>query len=134
MVDVDHFKRINDRFGHAAGDQVLREAARRIVAACRASDVIGRYGGEEFLLLLPETAAEDAVTTGDKLRRVLSERPIDLDGLSIPITASVGVAAWDGSMPVAALYGAADKALYRAKELGRNRTELHRHDSEPAST
>ena len=133
MTDIDHFKRINDRFGHAAGDEVLREAARRIVTACRTSDVIGRYGGEEFLLLLPETGGDDAVTTGDKLRRVLSEHPIAVDGLSIPITASVGVAALGGDMGVTALYEAADQALYRAKELGRNRTELHPHDVEPAS-
>jgi two-component system cell cycle response regulator len=134
MTDIDHFKQINDRFGHAAGDAVLREAAQRIVAACRASDVVGRYGGEEFMLLLPETCAEDAVTTGDKLRRVLSERPIEVGGLSIPITVSVGVAGWEQSMAAPAHYEAADQALYRAKELGRNRTELHRHDAEPAST
>jgi two-component system cell cycle response regulator len=134
MADIDHFKRINDRFGHAAGDEVLREAARRILAACRVSDVVRRYGGEEFLLLLPETCADDAVTTGNKLRRVLSERPVEFDGLSIPITASVGVSAWDASMGAAALYEAADRALYRAKQRGRNRTELHRHDAEPAST
>jgi two-component system cell cycle response regulator len=132
MTDIDHFKRINDRFGHAAGDEVLRESARRIVTACRASDIVGRYGGEEFLLLLPETSAEDAVTTGDKLRRVLSEHPVDVTELSIPITMSVGVALLEPGMGVKALYEAADGALYRAKELGRNRTELHRHN-EPAS-
>jgi two-component system cell cycle response regulator len=133
MIDLDHFKQINDRFGHAAGDEVLREAARRIIAACRTSDVVGRYGGEEFMLLLPETCAEDAVTTGDKLRRVLSEQPVEVDELSIPITASVGVAGWEVGMGASALFEAADQALYRAKELGRNRTELHRHDTEPAS-
>ena len=133
MVDIDHFKRINDRFGHAAGDEVLRETARRILTSCRASDVVGRYGGEEFLLLLPETTADDAVTTGDKLRRVLSEQPIELDELKIPVTASVGVAAWDPPMRTAELYEAADRALYRAKALGRNRTELYRHNAEPAS-
>lgn len=133
MADIDHFKRINDRFGHAAGDEVLREAARRIVAACRTSDIVGRYGGEEFLLLLPETSAEDAVTTGDKLRRVLAEHPVELEGLSIPITASVGVAAWDESMGPSALYRAADRALYRAKQGGRNRTELHRRSTDPGS-
>lgn len=125
MADIDHFKHINDGFGHAAGDEVLREAARRIVTACRASDIVGRYGGEEFLLLLPETSARDAVTTADKLRRVLRERPVRVSGATIPITASVGVAEWDTSMGVAALYAAADRSLYRAKHQGRNRTELH---------
>jgi len=133
MVDIDHFKLVNDHFGHAAGDEVLREAARRMVSACRVSDVIGRYGGEEFLLLLPETCGADAVTTGDKLRRVIAERPVDLEGLSIPITASVGVAAWDASMETSELHEAADRALYRAKERGRNRTELHRNEAKPAS-
>ena len=66
MVDIDHFKRINDRYGHAAGDEVLREVARRIFAACRTSDAVGRYGGEEFLLVLPETFADDAVTTATR--------------------------------------------------------------------
>jgi diguanylate cyclase (GGDEF)-like protein len=133
MCDLDHFKQINDRFGHAAGDEVLREAARRIVAACRASDIIGRYGGEEFVMLLPETSAKDAVTTGDKLRRVLSERPIVLEEFSISVTASVGVASWDSTMGAAALYEAADRALYRAKRVGRNLTELHQNDADPAS-
>jgi diguanylate cyclase (GGDEF)-like protein len=125
MTDMDHFKRINDEYGHAAGDEVLREAARRIVDACRASDVVGRYGGEEFVLLLPETRASEAVTTGDKIRRVISEHPVEFEGLAIPVTASVGVAAWDGSMEASMLYRAADQALYRAKRRGRNVTELH---------
>lgn len=124
MLDIDHFKQINDRFGHAAGDEVLRQAAIRITSICRASDVAGRYGGEEFVLLLPETGAPDAVTTGDKLRRVLAEAPISCDGIDIAITASVGIAAWAERMAPATMYAAADHALYRAKELGRNRTEL----------
>ena len=128
MVDIDHFKRINDRYGHAAGDEVLREVARRIFAACRTSDVVGRYGGEEFLLLLPETFADDAITTGNKIRRVLSEEPVKCGDLRIAVTASVGVAELDPGMKTAELYEAADRALYRAKELGRNRTELHRPD------
>ena len=128
MVDVDHFKQVNDRLGHAAGDAVLREAARRIVTACRTSDVVGRYGGEEFLLLLPETGGPDAVTTADKLRRVLSEQAVDVDGLDISITASVGVAQWNSDMRRQDLYEAADQALYRAKQNGRNRTELHQRD------
>ena len=128
MVDIDHFKRLNDRYGDAAGDEVLREVARRIFSACRASDVVGRFGDDEFLLALPETLADDAATTGDKIRRVLSEKPVKCGDLRIAITASVGVAELDPGMRTAELYEAADRALYRAKELGRNRTELHRPD------
>jgi two-component system cell cycle response regulator len=125
MVDLDHFKQINDRHGHAAGDAVLREAAERISSSSRASDVIGRYGGEEFLLLLPETDARAAVATGDRLRLGLSKAPFHVGGAELTVTASVGVAVWDEPMmTTAALYAAADDALYRAKELGRNRTEL----------
>jgi two-component system cell cycle response regulator len=127
ITDIDHFKQINDRHGHPAGDAVLREVAFRLTTACRETDVIGRYGGEEFMLVLPETAPEDAVTTGDKLRRVLSERPIMVGSLSIPITTSVGVASWEEPMTASSLFEAADRALYRAKELGRNRTVLFAH-------
>ena len=90
VADLDHFKQINDQHGHAAGDEVLRESAQRITAAGRESDVSGRYGGEEFLLILPETDASAAVTAGNKLRRVLSEKPIEFDGVEISVTASVG--------------------------------------------
>jgi diguanylate cyclase (GGDEF)-like protein len=133
MLDIDHFKQINDRFGHAAGDEVLRQAAARVTSVCRASDVVGRYGGEEFVLLLPETLAADAITAGDKLRRVLSEAPITCESVEVPITASVGAAVWSGQMTPAGLYAAADHALYRAKELGRNRTELFEGFTAPAS-
>lgn len=126
MADLDHFKEVNDRFGHAAGDGVLREVARRIVFACRSSDIVGRYGGEEFVLLLPETTPEGAVTTGDKLRRVLAERPFEVGRVLVSVTASVGAAAWKANMGVPEWYEAADRALYRAKARGRNVTELHR--------
>jgi two-component system, cell cycle response regulator len=125
MVDIDHFKLINDRYGHPAGDAVLRTAAERITSVCRLSDVIGRYGGEEFMLLLPETGAADARITADRLRWVLAELPVLYGPDRITVTASVGVAAWHAGMATAvSLYAAADQALYRAKELGRNRTEL----------
>ena len=126
LLDIDHFKQVNDTHGHAAGDAVLREAARRIVDSSRISDIVGRYGGEEFVVLLPETSGEDAVLAADKLRATLSATPITAGAVSIPIRASIGVAAWSDPMRTAAdLYAAADEALYRAKELGRDRTELH---------
>ena len=125
MIDVDHFKQINDRYGHAAGDAVLREAARRLASVCRASDVVARYGGEEFVLLLPEADRYAAVAVAEKLRAALSDRPFDVGETTLTVTASIGVAAWDEPMMTRqALFEAADEALYLAKERGRNRTEL----------
>jgi diguanylate cyclase (GGDEF)-like protein len=124
LADIDHFKQINDGRGHAAGDEVIREVARRIRASCRLSDVAGRYGGEEFIVILPETIADDAVTTGDKIRRIVSEQPVLFDGHEIPVTLSVGVASWEPPMAAPVLVDAADQALYRAKNDGRNRTRL----------
>jgi diguanylate cyclase (GGDEF)-like protein len=126
LLDIDHFKSINDTYGHAAGDAVLRDVARRIVDCSRISDIVGRYGGEEFVVLLPETDGEQAVAVGDKLRAELSTTPIPTGELDITVRASVGVAAWSDAMRTAAdLYAAADRALYRAKDLGRDRTELY---------
>ena len=126
LLDIDHFKSVNDTHGHAAGDAVLREAARRIEDNSRVSDVVGRYGGEEFVVLLPETDAEGARAAAEILREVLSSTAIAAGAVSISIRASIGVAAWDETMATAAsLFAAADGALYRAKALGRDRTELH---------
>lgn len=126
MLDIDHFKQVNDVHGHAAGDAVLREVARQLGAVCRAADVVARYGGEEFVVLLPETPARAAVATADKLRSVLSARRFDADGAGIPIRASIGVASLTKEMGTyESLYAAADEALYRAKQLGRDRSELH---------
>jgi two-component system chemotaxis response regulator CheY len=129
MLDVDHFKQINDNHGHATGDAVLREAARRLAETCRTSDTIGRYGGEEFVMLLPETAAENAAVTADRVRYAFCEAPFEVGDVSLAVTASVGAAEWSPNMAIpASLYAAADRALYRAKELGRNRTELLQND------
>ena len=126
LLDVDHFKQVNDTHGHAAGDTVLREAARRIVSSSRISDVVGRYGGEEFVVLLPETDGGEAVSAADKLRSLLASDPIAVGQASIQIRASIGVAAFSEEMRTPAdLFAAADRALYRAKALGRDRTELH---------
>ena len=126
MLDIDHFKGINDEHGHAAGDVVLHETARRLTAACRVSDIVARYGGEEFVLLLPETPPEAAVVLADKLRWMLGEAPIETGGTRISIRASVGVAAFAAGMETPAkLIAAADEALYLAKDLGRDRTELY---------
>jgi two-component system cell cycle response regulator len=125
LLDLDHFKEVNDTHGHAAGDQVLSETGRRLAAACRISDVVARYGGEEFVLLLPETPSRAAVVLATKLRAALAE-PVETKQALIRIRASIGVAAWSEAMASpASLIAAADEALYRAKRLGRDRTELH---------
>ncbi len=126
LLDIDHFKLVNDTHGHAAGDTVLREAAQRICDASRISDIVGRYGGEEFVVLLPETDGAAAVAAADKLRALLADEPVPVGRGRISIRASIGVATWDDSMHTPSdLYAAADAALYRAKALGRDRTELH---------
>ena len=125
MIDVDHFKRVNDRYGHAAGDAVLCEAATRLRETCRDTDTIGRYGGEEFIVLLPETAAQEAFVAAERVRHAFCDAGFTADGADLHLTASIGIATWAPSMSVpASLYSAADQALYRAKEHGRNRTEL----------
>jgi two-component system, cell cycle response regulator len=122
MIDVDHFKRINDTHGHAAGDEVLREAARRLCSACRSADFVGRYGGEEFTVIMPETDLEGGVAAGERFRATLAAHPVHATGTEIWITASVGVAGWEAGMEgLQDLYAPADRALYRAKQLGRNR-------------
>jgi diguanylate cyclase (GGDEF)-like protein len=131
MIDLDHFKQVNDTYGHAAGDRVLVETASRFAATVRKSDVLIRYGGEEFLLLLPGTNADGAVTMAARLRDALEARPVVWradprdNSVEIQVRASIGIAEWhDGYPDGAAMIAAADEALYRAKALGRNRVEL----------
>ncbi|HXE58468.1 MAG TPA: diguanylate cyclase, partial [Gemmatimonadales bacterium] len=125
MIDLDHFKRINDRYGHLVGDHVLRHVARVFQRVVRSSDLLARYGGEEFAVLLRHCPVEGAALTAGKLREALEAHPAALPGgESVPVRASIGVALYprDGQT-VAALAGAADRALYRAKRAGRNRVE-----------
>ncbi|MBG0789418.1 MAG: GGDEF domain-containing protein [Desulfovibrionaceae bacterium] len=124
MIDLDHFKRGNSEFGHPLGDQALAEVARLIAANVRASDVVARYGGEEFVVLLPETTAERASLAAEKLRIVVEVNDISLEGPQVKVTVSCGVAGI-GAAPKEGklrdnLILAADKALSRAKENGRN--------------
>jgi diguanylate cyclase (GGDEF)-like protein len=122
MLDIDHFKSVNDTHGHAAGDQVIAEIARRIGAGVRNIDVAGRYGGEEFVLLLPETALAGSGMLGERLRRSIAATPVATVAGALPITASLGVATAEPDVPDAAtLIARADSALYNAKQAGRNR-------------
>jgi diguanylate cyclase (GGDEF)-like protein len=129
MCDIDHFKRVNDTHGHPAGDAVLKEIARRIASCVRKADIAVRYGGEEFMLILPETDANLLAAIGEKIRHAVSATPVDpgTDGVPLPLTISVGVAAFHADSDSGeSLIARADAALYRAKEGGRNRVELER--------
>ena len=124
LVDLDHFKSVNDRFGHQAGDAVLVELARRLTDATREVDVVTRFGGEEFALVLPKTPVQGTRRLADKVREVVADEPFAAGNVSIPVTVSVGAAAYpDHGLSTADLLAAADAALYRAKENGRNRVQ-----------
>jgi len=117
MVDVDHFKSINDSFGHLAGDEVLIEMAQRLVAAVRSTDMVIRWGGEEFVILLQECPIEDATARAEKIRRQIADHPFPGVGT---VTVSVGAAQLRAGDDLAAWLGRADNALYEAKRAGRN--------------
>jgi len=126
MADLDHFKAVNDTFGHGTGDLVLREAARRLKLGVRAYDAVGRLGGEEFIAVLPECEAKVGLQVAERLCRLISESPVVTPAGKVPFTVSVGVASSD-QLPGAsaeALIHAADSALYRAKHTGRARASL----------
>jgi diguanylate cyclase (GGDEF)-like protein len=121
MFDLDHFKDINDRYGHLAGDAVLNAIGKRIKEVLRGSDLKCRYGGEEFLVLLPETPLHGARRVAETLRREIAERPVPWAGEGLTITASFGLAqTMPGEVNVQAIISRADQALYRAKDDGRN--------------
>lgn len=123
MLDIDHFKHINDHHGHAAGDEALRRFATVIRTQLRSESALGRLGGEEFALLLPEALADEAVAVAERLRRCWATVVLDSDGQCFYSTVSIGVAVSpDSTTPLTELLRAADQALYRAKQLGRNRT------------
>jgi diguanylate cyclase (GGDEF)-like protein len=127
MFDIDHFKKINDTHGHAAGDAALVAAAAALRDAARTSDTPGRLGGEEFGLLLPETGADAAMLFAERLRGDVAAITVPHDGAQIRFTCSLGVAEWRETMgTLDVLMQAADDALYRAKATGRNRVSRHR--------
>jgi diguanylate cyclase (GGDEF)-like protein len=132
MFDVDHFKRVNDLYGHAIGDQVLQALAGLIRNCLRSNDIFARYGGEEFILLLPETDLQAASVIADRVRRQVAEKPLVVTPNQIEITISAGCSAVDHSVQplfpkpkdLDRLIDCADKALYQAKRAGRNRIYL----------
>jgi len=127
MIDIDHFKQVNDSYGHAMGDEVLRNIGAMLKASGRATDLAARYGGEELTLVLPHTDGPGALLVAEGLRQKFAELEHHLDGVSLRKTASMGVAARDGQGEIPSaeeLLKHADEALYRAKQGGRNRVEV----------
>jgi len=134
LLDLDHFKEVNDRYGHEGGDAALKHVAQVLSEAVRTVDLCARYGGEEIVILLRQTSAQGAVELAERLRQTIESRPASSDGQRIPITASFGVASYPTPVP----YGdwlvlAADKALYEAKAAGRNCVKMiHPNNVTPA--
>ncbi len=129
MLDLDHFKRVNDSFGHTVGDEVLKSVGQVLRESCRVYDVPGRYGGEEFCIVLPETRVGNTTAVAERIRSRLAATELAVGDTSITVTASIGVAGMDsvadeGVVSATALVERADRALYSAKHHGRNRVEL----------
>jgi diguanylate cyclase (GGDEF)-like protein len=126
MADADHFKKINDAYGHSVGDEVLREVGERMTAALRRYDSLGRYGGEEFLVILPQCDGNSALASAERLRKAVADLPVSTNAGPIRVTVSIGLIAAEGSsegVDCSTLLSKVDEALYRAKTYGRNRVE-----------
>ena len=122
MMDLDHFKTVNDTHGHLMGSHALAEVGRLIRESIRTEDVAARYGGEEFIAYLPERTSDEARRAAERIRRTIEKAPITHEGVTIFVTISIGVATFpDHGRDITTLVGRADKALYRAKNSGRNR-------------
>lgn len=126
VIDIDHFKQVNDSFGHKAGDRVIQLVAKALRDRLRATDFVARYGGEEFVALLPEAALEQASQALEELRAHVADMPFHFQGQPVRVTVSVGVSCFREGIEPESVFDEADKALYTAKTNGRNRTELAR--------
>ncbi|MDO8291355.1 MAG: GGDEF domain-containing protein [Gallionella sp.] len=124
VADIDHFKRINDTYGHVVGDIALKAVASCMAENLRTHDLLVRYGGEEFAMLLPDTGLENARVAAERLRAAIADREIRYNEISFRITISIGIAQTQHEEKLETLIGEADRALYRAKDLGRNRVEV----------
>ena len=123
MLDIDHFKQVNDTHGHLAGDEVLRELAHRLETTVRQDEVLARYGGEEFAVILPESDLDASCSLGERLRELVADAPVQVNDLSIAVTVSLGIATTNGDRQasIEEIVSAADAKLYEAKRSGRNR-------------
>jgi len=138
MLDLDHFKTVNDSFGHSVGDNVLKVVGQVLRESCRVYDVPGRYGGEEFCIVLPDTRVGNTKMVAERIRSRLASTELPVGERSIVVTASIGVAGMDsvsdeGVVSAAALLDRADRALYAAKHGGRNRVELWLPEAPPSA-
>jgi len=125
MLDIDHFKKVNDDYGHLTGDEVLEKIAVLIRRNVRDTDIVGRYGGEEFIIILPKTNLSSAWVVAERLRSIIEKAEMkDSAGNIFAITVSQGLAGWERDEDVASLISRADEALYKAKEKGRNRVQI----------
>lgn len=120
ILDLDHFKRVNDTYGHLVGDEVLRETTRRIKSIVRDYDILGRYGGEEFLIIIPGASREGGLNVYERIREGIACPPMNTSAIPVTVTASMGVVEYNGVMEEQELIQLADDALYQAKEHGRN--------------
>jgi two-component system cell cycle response regulator len=130
LADLDGFKNVNDSYGHVVGDQVLVEVARRMRSCLRSYDAIGRYGGEEFLMVLPNSEAAQAIRLSERIRVAVSQEPFRFQNLDLTVTVSQGVTTWTEPypIPIERLIQSADGALYLVKNSGRNGVEYARFD------
>lgn len=124
VVDADHFKRINDQFGHQQGDDALKLIAGTLASSVRPNDIVGRVGGEEFAVLLPGADADAALSVAERIRLAISRAPFTPRGTYTPLTVSIGAALFRGRVGYEELFESADQLLYEAKSRGRNRTVL----------
>jgi two-component system cell cycle response regulator len=125
MLDIDHFRKINDRHGHLTGDEVLESIATLIRGNVRGTDMVGRYGGEEFIIILPKTNLSSSWVVAERLRSIIAEAELkDSSGNVFTITVSQGLAGWERNDDAASLISRADEALRKAKEKGRNRVQI----------
>jgi two-component system cell cycle response regulator len=128
MIDIDYFKKVNDTYGHAVGDDVLKAVSKLYAESVRSTDLVARYGGEEFVVMMPETELPDAITFAEKIRALIESAPIQTQAGPVPVTVSLGVS----SVPYSnvrnshELIVVADKALYRAKRAGRNQVQAEK--------
>lgn len=124
MLDIDFFKQVNDQYGHRMGDHALAKIASTMLKGLRPYDKLFRYGGEEFVIVFPNTSVETALLAVERVRQSVEATPIDINNLSVRLTISIGIAAIDGDAGVESAIGQADAAMYAAKQAGRNQVKL----------